>query len=115
MNIVPILKSTKQLLVKENGWTQKFFARHADGQPCGYLREASCYCLEGAFRHELFKVTKFGQDSCDAVDLLDKTFKKITNAQSVVEWNDVEGRTQEQVIQIVDQLISDLEAGELAV
>lgn len=86
------------------GWTQHTEARRADGSPCRpESPDATCFCLSGAL---------------NAIPVLPAVYASAVRALLIqiapeegplFEWNDRPGRTQAEVLALLDRAITALE------
>ncbi len=91
------------------GWTQGAFARTVYGIACGEESpEATCFCTWGAVRRarnftgfEDFK----GRGAVTALWQIINEDRLPDDHESIPTWNDVPGRTQEQVLAVFDKAI----------
>lgn len=99
--------STKEYLTKasnllnEKGWTQGAMAKDINGQSV-YSESpyAVCYCAAGA----IFATVPPNKSRSELVNLV----RDAVNARSLVEWNDLPGRTKEEVLAAFDKAITSL-------
>ena len=119
-----ILKEARALLA-EKGWTQETFARDADGNWCDpFENNASCFCVTGALERASLQCTEkfkriekefFMRSVCNDISKIlihsESVKEKIKEYGdlSLAEWNDMDGRTQKEVIEVLDKTISLLE------
>lgn len=103
-----ILKKTKDLLTPPGRWAQFGYAKDATGGTVSPQAATAVYfCLVGALRRS-------GSSELEAYvgarlfSELNKTIGK--NSLSISTWNDAFGRTQAEVLQLLEKTISRLEA-----
>lgn len=103
-NLKQILLSTRDLIA--SGWTQNVHARNTYGLPVPYFsEEATCFCLNGALlrvvRSEMENSLEKGEKVFFAVeDLL------LACQSAYITWNDAPGRTQVEVLSLLDRAIA---------
>lgn len=88
-------------LLRKRGWTQGAFAKGKYGYPRLWTDPfANSYCVVGAIKHVYHK------DAARTEAVISALRKHIglTGTQSLVEWNDAEGRTVEQVITALEAI-----------
>jgi len=99
-----ILRAARELIVR--GWTQKTYARNADGRAVPYGGPGACsWCMSGAVK----------EANCADPDDLEVTYafrflKTATGGDPIAPWNDEPSRTKEGVLAAFDIAI-DLAAG----
>jgi hypothetical protein len=76
----------------QKGWTQKAMARTKGGKPCS-LKDAAKVCLAGA----VLKVYGIA-----VMNLFNESFAR-SMGMGPVTWNDIEGRTKREVIQLLKE------------
>lgn len=105
------LKRARQHI--KRGWCQKAYAVDAHGAPTlDHFPEARCWCAVGAIRRAC---SEFGLDSLDSIPAVKQLAQhieseEVSDTEAVLEWNDVEGRTKEEVLKLFDRTIKDLKA-----
>jgi hypothetical protein len=106
--LVNVLKKTKELLTPAGRWTQFGYAKDATGRTVS-LQAASavCFCLVGALQKSGSTPLEPRLDAQLFFEL-NKTIGK--DSLSIPSWNDARGRTQEEVLQLLENTISRLEA-----
>jgi hypothetical protein len=98
-----LLRETKRLLKK--GWTQKVFARDASGDPeSQHSKAAVCWCLTGA----LSRASEYKNISYENYVSVRQLLEEFIHAETdtwwtMTTWNDQKGRTQQEVIDLVDK------------
>jgi hypothetical protein len=107
MNVIDVLKVG--LIKIKAGWCQNAYAKNAQGYICNmcaveneaeYNPEAACFCAAGAVL-----------DHTQAVRELQKTaYPNMTEREYIATWNDQEGRTQQEVVELYEQTIARLES-----
>jgi hypothetical protein len=100
-----ILTNARALIAK--GWTQGHYARMASGYPCHEnSQRAVSWCLVGA-------VCRAGEiylrQALDAVEYLREIIGD-PDLPLIGNWNDAPGRTQEEVLALLDRAIAACEA-----
>lgn len=98
------MKTTKEILVAaraliaEKGWCTGVMARDANGHAVGEQdSNAACYCVLGAL------TAANGDEIPNSVYV---AFAYANGAESIVDWNDVKGRTKEEVLEAFDKAIA---------
>lgn len=95
----------------ERGWCQKAYAVDAHGAPTlNHFPEARCWCAVGALRRAC---SEFGLDALDSTPAIKQLAQhieseEVSDTDAVLEWNDVEGRTQQEVLDLFDRAIQRL-------
>lgn len=88
MTVSEIREAAARLL--EQGWTQGYFAKDADGEACsGADPRAVCFCMAGA----LMRLAKQGDASRAYCEV-----KRELGVQVLSDYNDAPGRTQSEVV-----------------
>lgn len=101
MKLVDVFKGTKELLSKPKGWTQLHAATDSYGSSvCVFSSEASCFCLSGG----LEKVVNPPQNGFELLVQAQRIIEGITD-HLIIWWNDKPGRTQQEVIELLDKAI----------
>jgi hypothetical protein len=96
MSIVKVLTDARAMV--ERGWTQGWFARDAAGNKRYELDESAvCWCMAGAYMAVAPGLASWEE----AEDFL----KRAIGEESVPDWNDVDGRTQAEVLAAFDRAI----------
>lgn len=96
-----ILTTARQLLAMPNAWTQGAFARDKDGEPCPDTgNDATCFCMWGAVRHARYQLR------LEALGTLE-TVRGLCGG-NIPEWNDKPGRTQAEVLSLLDKAVAKL-------
>lgn len=94
-----VLVEMRQLLTPEGSWTQGCMARDARGQLTSPgSPDAVCWCLEGA-------AMKVGRGLGGHWVAVKPVLYQATGS-NYVEWNDQEGRTHQEVLDLLDRMIS---------
>lgn len=106
MDKLTILKGTRELLSVESRWTQKLYARRADGSGASVTSPfASCWCLVGA-------ADKVALDLKGYVglldDVLDSLRAEIGVGESLTRFND--SHSHAEVLALLDRAIAKVEA-----
>lgn len=87
------------------GWTQGTYARNEAGQPVGALDKEACqWCLRGALK----RADNFDHASLSVygIKVYQRVLQSLSNSifpQSLASWNDEKGRTQADVIKILEE------------
>jgi hypothetical protein len=98
---IEILKEARELIAKEGGWTQGWYARDADGAETLSSSEAAvCFCIIGAFRRV----------SHDEIGHAQYALSQLLDGWSIPTFNDAPGRTQAEVVAKFDEAIAAEEA-----
>jgi hypothetical protein len=109
MTILDVLKEARQLLQK--GWCQNDHATDQKGHCVDIGDEnAACWCLSGAVRHSLFGQyhLKIREEVFTVLaQVIEMPYASPESA--ILNWNDKKGRTQEEVLMIVDKAIAKVE------
>lgn len=98
---VEVLKRTRELVAQ--GWCQEAFAKTKHGQPCAWSEpEAGQFCISGAVRRAAYSQGRgnryeLWKRAGDAIRLIVPDF---------VSWNDEPGRTQQEVLDLLDRAIA---------
>jgi hypothetical protein len=106
------MKTTLQILEEakrsvECGWTQGCWAKNDFGREIGYYTSsATCFCAEGA----MFRASGQMYNSIDFYhplnDALSRFKEAIETEKSIPDWNDFEGRTQDEVVEAFERAIA---------
>lgn len=91
-----------------NGWTQGCYARDQEDRWVKVTDPSACkWCLSGALN------LAYARAPIEDMELRYRTFESATGtiawllqSEPVVDWNDKIGRTQEEVLELVDQAIA---------
>jgi hypothetical protein len=93
-------------LLRDTGWTQGAMARDTQGRMADFLgSEATCFCLEGA----IARARRDGGLSFVAYDHTFAEVRKTLDGVLPYRWNDVPGRTAEEVIGVLERTAGRLE------
>lgn len=99
MTVKQTLLAARELLTPEGAWTQGSYARDASGRRTGcWEPNAVCWCLEGAIK----RVSNTDEEYSEALSLL------AHEVRLVHRWNDHPDRKPQDVLQLLDNLISRL-------
>lgn len=91
------MQAARTLLGRPGKWTQKTYARAVDGEPANPLAgAATCWCLDGALLH----VTKADYYRVIAVW---NWLGQSCGVDNLVCWNDAPGRSQGEVLALLDR------------
>lgn len=104
MTTKEILEGAAELVKK--GWTQGAYGRDANGSPDACQADRVCWCALGAITQV---ASKDGFGNWDArVALANKIRGQVVSfaslpsyANVIADWNDAEGRTQEEVVDLL--------------
>jgi hypothetical protein len=98
------LKEARELISQEGAWTQGYSARDANGDVANCLsEEATCFCMIGA----IARVDPVGWPTLrGALYRGDEALME----HGIAAWNDMSGRTQEEVVAMFDRAIEIAEA-----
>jgi hypothetical protein len=109
IDIIARVTKARDLVAKPGGWTQGVFARDATGD---YVhpdaKEACSFCMKGAISHAKAK-------RIDAISAREyeraiyEAFMSIAKADSIVDFNDDPNRTQQEIVETFDKIISFIE------
>lgn len=81
----------------EAGWTQKTMARSKDGRVVGYLsKDAASFCILGAMAKTQKPMLELYRALCNK------------HERGVAAFNDAPGRKKEDIISIIDKVISEV-------
>jgi hypothetical protein len=95
-----VLKEARDLIAKDGGWTQRQYARGADGTYADfYNKKAVCFCTLGA----LYRV---GLSEPKALNDAEHLLLKSAQVENIVVWNDAPERTQAEVVALFDAALS---------
>jgi hypothetical protein len=96
----------------ERGWCQTVSARDADGTVVKSTDPgAACWCVFGAWQATRLSpqppadCVNVYTSAAEIADLVWSRLLGITPASSPIAWNDREGRTQEDMLSLIDKLI----------
>lgn len=96
MSIVQVLTEARSMI--EKGWTQGWFAKTADGERVLEKNpKAVCWCMAGAY----WATAPDWSARNDAEGFL----RQATGDESITNWNDTPGRTQQEVLAAYDKAI----------
>ncbi len=99
MTVIEILHAARALIAR--GWTQHTFALDENGLVVKPTMKAKCFCIGGAFR-ALGDCGDWARARCTLKECL-------PGYPPLVDWNDVPGRTQADVLELFDRAIAKLE------
>lgn len=104
LTVIELLKAARALIAKPNGWTQRQSARNSAGITCSVdAKDATCFCLLGSVRRAAIDLGSTVATHAQAVDLL---YDLSPNGPQLVRWNDTPGRTQAEVVDLLDVVIA---------
>lgn len=91
------------LIIQANGWCQYDFENHN-----------GAHCLVGAINHSIFNDSN-GEGVCEARDRIDLKFEVNDRiftrvGCSPISWNDTPGRTEKDVVDLLDRVRTEFEA-----
>ena len=90
------LRAARALIAAPGGWTQGASARDSNGRAIvSHSPSAVCFCSGGA----LFRVNGHYLENREAL-------RRAMNCDNLVDWNDVLGRTQAEVVAAFDRAIA---------
>jgi len=93
------LNAAANMLARPNGWTQYAFARNVDGESvlagCDY---AVCFCVSGALRYLTRERSDLYWEDGHPMVLTQRYIRTAAGCDSVWNWNDAPGRTQQEVV-----------------
>lgn len=88
-----------ELYSKPGAWTNGRMARDANDQPIDYMSDGACkFCLFGALSR-FYKYYQAAEKEFKIRTVLDKRGYNV----SYIEWNDMPGRTQEEVLELCQE------------
>ena len=94
-----ILKAARELLTPKGAWTQWDYARDKNGMSVPSSQdEAKCFCLLGA-------ILRVSRESGCLVGLTKVEAKLSKVVGNYIDWNDAPGRTQQEVLDLLDKVI----------
>ncbi len=101
--VLQVLTTAREYL--ERGWIQGVAARSITGEPCSHSDPNACrWCLTGAVSRAAF--TNKWQDCYPYLTaIISLLASSREDARWVCVWNDQPGRTQEEVIELVNRCI----------
>lgn len=116
-----ILRGARELVAREGGWTQRWFARDAKGNAVDVqMGGATCFCAWGSILRAAGASEADDAKRCpEAATALRKLAKALpphltptlsTAEVAVVNWNDSSLRTREEVVAAFDRAIAAEEA-----
>ena len=99
-----ILEGVKALLASPMNWTQRSMSREESGMSVHPTNAtATCWCLSGAIVHLTGGIDENWRDACWA--LSNAIAPGYAYGVSIPAWNDVPGRTYDEVMAVVDRAI----------
>lgn len=103
MRVVNLLKMMRGKI--DSGWTQGCSARSHGGFPVvPYSDDARCWCLTGSMTADRVLCTDFAARG-QVVNIIMKLLEDRNEKPDIALWNDAEGRTKEQVLELLDEAI----------
>lgn len=120
INVIQGLKRMRELLAKPDGWVQGMYGKRADGSQVHFVNkasipEATCFCIMGAACAVVIEQTGNEGDVIMASEVHNLVFPmRLLLEQPLPNWNDYPGRTQEEVLYLIDRGIKkqqEIEAG----
>lgn len=110
MKPVDILRKARKLIEKPEQWTQKAFARTADGAPCDeHATVAVSFCVVGALRRAIGQQHQYGEQWDKYIAAREFVHAAVMVGQ-FSEWNDKPSRTHPEVLAAFDKAIALAEA-----
>ena len=108
MEVIDVLKETRDLILDEDAWTQGTYARDADGDETGlFTKNACCWCLLGAIQ----KVSKDADiDAQNKTVIFMNEMARNRCYSSLTMFNDSIGRKHVDVIEFLEESMSELRA-----
>ena len=104
-----LLKSARALLAHEGVWCQGASALDEGGLACSpESRWAVSWCLIGAVETIAAQNAVKGSITVSALDIILRTIDG-PDHEGIVSWNDATGRTQDQVLTLLDSAITGLD------
>ena len=101
MTVLEVLKAARELIADESRWTQKTYARDADGNAVDWaLTCAHSFCMLGAIRHVTGRPIGHGP--------VFAAIERACGVEYVVDFND--SHTHAEVLALFDAAIARLEA-----
>lgn len=103
---VEVLQKARALL--EQGWCQDHHAEDAEGAPVPHYSErAACFCLDGALCRVTSPDTGWKRSPVyeAATDLLSEVAHELEEGCDFIDFNDMYGRTQAEVLDLMDRAI----------
>lgn len=110
--MTPKIILTQMRALLKQGWIQNEYALNAHGASRGFAEEdAVCWCLTGALFCTTRKLIpeespKRLQLECQVIVALEK----VADTPALEAWNDAPGRTQAEVLRLLDKAIAGAEA-----
>ena len=102
-----VLRAARELLA--GGWCQKHLARTDDGSPVDYRDgAATAFCLLGACGRAALNPSDSNPDPL-LMEAIGDALRHTVSGYAV-DWNDTPGRTQAEVLAVIDATIAHLEA-----
>lgn len=90
-----------ELLADEKNWIKGVLSRDEDGIPCMPSHPtACCWCASGA----IMKVYRDPKAQNNAYDTLEAHLLKEKHLEGIVNWNDAEERTHQEIISLLKEL-----------
>lgn len=97
-----VLKAARELIAKPGGWMQQFYARDSLGNNANWdTPDAECFCLLGAMARAAGTT-----DDPGLFRARDVVRGLIPFEHGIASWNDVCGRTQGEVVALLDAAIA---------
>ena len=101
-----VLEKARELLAHEGVWCQGASALDASGLVCSHeSRWAVSWCLIGAVETVSARNAVKGSTTVSALDIIHWTIDG-PDHMGIVSWNDAVGRTQDQVLDLLDRAIA---------
>lgn len=107
MDVTEVLSNARKLIAQPRGWVQGAAARDKAGADVTFTDPSACsFCAVGAIA---FACWEAGLPDCSGIEgqALERV-RRAAGVTGVVEWNDAEGRTVEEVVAAFDKAIASL-------
>lgn len=104
---VEILKAGKALIESPKNWTQRRYARNAQGEMVAYESENACkFCSVGAVKRAAFDLDGLDGDSFQAETALNKALDHMSGwPTGVIYYNDYHMRKHAEILHLFDRAI----------
>lgn len=110
-DVVRVLRRAREILTPEGAWVQMMTACNAAGRLCfAFEDEAVSFCLSGALGRAAYK-----ESMVRYLELVDAARDELADwgkseglfrSEDLTAWNDAHGRTQEEVLALLDAVIA---------
>lgn len=95
------VQQIRELYKYPTAWGQGFWGHDAQGNSVSPRRKAAvCWCLEGAIERVADGSSRLFCGVRDAIETA------IPDTRSIVTWNDLEGRTHADVLELLDKVLA---------